>query len=205
MNKRRGNLSTAGAQTLRKSSLSPVTPIAMFLPTLPGSPRAPKHCLRCVRKCDGQEGGRWVLPWQYSAAAHHSSSNRRALSGSGLLATTSDSETILKQEPIPGVSVTSVARGFLPAMARTLRGGKLSPHPRLWSQLPPPSPAPPTGPWKAFVGSLCPGKAYEQGPRAAGLSLELGHVCHCAPLPSESFPKGLWFNNTEVFFLQRAW
>ena len=58
INKRRGNLSTAGAQTLRKSSLSPVTPIAMFLPTLPGSPRAPKHCLRCVRKCDGQEGGR---------------------------------------------------------------------------------------------------------------------------------------------------
>ena len=190
MNKQRGNLSTTGAQTLRKSSLSPVTPITMFLPTLPGSPRAPKHCLRYMRKCDGQEGGRWVLPWQYSAAAHHSSSNRRALSGSGLLASTSDSETILKQEPIPGVSVTSVARGFLPAMARTRRGGRLSPHPRLWSQLPPPSPAPPTGPWKAFVGSLCPGKAYEQGPRAAGPFSGAGPRLSLCPSAVRKFSQG---------------
>ena len=90
MNKRRSHLSTAGAQILRKSPLSPVTPsnVPAHSPS-----HGPLSTAGLLRKCADQEGGRGVLPRRYSAGAQHRSSNPGALWGSGLLAATSNSET----------------------------------------------------------------------------------------------------------------
>ena len=143
MNKRRSHLSTAGAQILRKSPLSPVTPsnVPAHSPA-----QGPLRTAVLLRKCADQEGGRGVLPRQYSAAQHRSS-NPGALWGSGLLAATSNSETVLKQEPIPGFSATPAARGFLPTTASTPRRRQAAPRPPVVTAAST-SPAPPAGPPK---------------------------------------------------------